>query len=299
MNDLSMINRRYKDTLFKFIFGNPENKEWTLSLYNAMNHSNYSDPDKITFTTIENAVYMNMNNDVSFLVSDDMNLYEQQSTFNPNMPMRFLIYSGMVYANYIETESSYHRFSSKLQHAPTPKCVCFYNGTIDKQDKIVLELRSAFGSDDPDINVRVTMLNINYGCNKELLEACKPLKDYSFFVSKVREHEKATGSIDRAVELAILDLESDSLIRRFLLKNKAEVKRMCITEYDEVRTFSEQREEGRAEGRAEGIAEGRAEGRSEGIAEGRSEGKNEERLRISQRMKQQGFSDEQIKAVLG
>ena len=71
------MNRQYKDRLFKFIFGNPENKEWTLSLYNAINGSSYTNPDDIKLTTIEDAVYMNMKNDVSFLITDKMNFYEQ------------------------------------------------------------------------------------------------------------------------------------------------------------------------------------------------------------------------------
>ena len=91
MSDISKINRNYKDRLFKFIFGNPDKKEWTLSLYNAMNNSSYTDPDAISLNTIEDAVYMGMKNDVSFLIADTLNLYEHQSGYNPNMPMRFLI----------------------------------------------------------------------------------------------------------------------------------------------------------------------------------------------------------------
>lgn len=98
MRDSSHTNREYKDRLFKFIFGNPDHKEWTLSLYNAVNGSHYDDPSAITLNTIEDAVYMSMKNDVSFLIADTVNFYEQQSTFNPNMPMRFLIYAGMVIA---------------------------------------------------------------------------------------------------------------------------------------------------------------------------------------------------------
>ena len=121
-------NREYKDRLFKFIFGNPDNKQWTLSLYNAINGTNYTNPNAIMLTTIENALYMGMKNDVSVLIEDSMNLFEQQSSFNPNLPMRFLIYAGMIYAKYIEQTPSYHQYSSTLQKAPTPKCVCFYNG---------------------------------------------------------------------------------------------------------------------------------------------------------------------------
>ena len=162
MSDVSKINRNYKDRLFKFIFGNPEKKELTLSLYNAMNNSSYTDPDAISLNTIEDAVYMGMKNDVSFLIADTFNLYEHQSSYNPNMPMRFLIYAGMLYDKYTETTEEYHRFSSKQQKAPTPKCVCFYNGTKEMGDRVILRLSDAFISPvEPDIEVKVTNLWIN------------------------------------------------------------------------------------------------------------------------------------------
>lgn len=99
---LTEANRLYKDRVFKFIFGNPENKEWTLSLYNAVNGSNYSNPDDIQFNTIEDAVYMSMKNDVSFIILDEMNLWEHQSSFNPNMPMRFLTYGTQLYKSSLQ-----------------------------------------------------------------------------------------------------------------------------------------------------------------------------------------------------
>ena len=61
------INRQYKDRLFKFLFGNPEHRDWTLALYNAVNGTSYVNPGDITFTTIQDAVYMDMKNDVSLL----------------------------------------------------------------------------------------------------------------------------------------------------------------------------------------------------------------------------------------
>ena len=84
-------NRNYRDRLFKFIFGNPENKEWTLSLYNTVNRSNYEKADDIKYNTIDDAIYMNMKNDVSFIIENTMSLYEQQSTYCSNMPLRFLM----------------------------------------------------------------------------------------------------------------------------------------------------------------------------------------------------------------
>lgn len=252
MSDSKGVNRKYKDRLFTFIFGNSENKEWTLSLYNAVNGSDYTNPDDIILNTIDDVVYMGMKNDVSFLMGDMMNFYEQQSTFNPNMPMRFLIYAGMVYSKYIEGDNGYHRFSKQQQKAPTPKCVCFYNGTDNKQDRMILSLSDSFekGS-EPDIEVKVTMININYGHNKDLLNACKPLDEYAWFVDKVRNGK--TNVFEEAIDMALNEMPDDFVIKPFLMANRAEVKHMCITEYDESRTLAEQREEGRAEGKIEGI----------------------------------------------
>ena len=239
------VNREYRDRLFKFIFGNPQNKEWTLSLYNAVNGSSYTDVKALKLNTIENAVYMGMKNDVSFLVDNTLSFYEQQSTFNPNMPMRFLIYAGMVYSKYVEESKSYHRYSSVQQKAPTPKCVCFYNGTAEKEDRVILSLKDAFeDGTNPDIEVKVMMININYGHNKEILNACRPLEEYAWFVDRVRQNQELTETLEEAIDAAIDELVEDSVIKPFLISNRAEVKRMCITEYDEARTFAEQREEG-------------------------------------------------------
>ena len=248
---MSEVNREYKDRLFKFIFGNPENKQWTLSLYNAVNGSDYTDESAVTLTTIENAVYMNMKNDVSFLIAETMNLYEQQSTLNPNMPMRFLIYAGMVYARYIEQSADYHQYSTVLQKAPVPRCICFYNGIAEQEERTVLHLRDAF-SEGADIDVRVTMLNINYGKNRHLLDSCVPLREYAWFVAKIREKQNEMNNLEAAIDAAISEMPEDFAIRTFLLSNRAEVKRMCITEYDEEKVMNQFREEGKAEGRTEG-----------------------------------------------
>ena len=138
---MNKVNKKHKDRVFKFIFG--KNKQWALSLYNAVNGSDYQNPDEIQLTTVEDAVYMNMKNDVSFLIANMMSFYEQQSTFNPNMPMRFLIYAGMVYSRYIEMTSSYHRYSTRQQKAPVPRCVCFYNGKAEAEYMEILSSASA------------------------------------------------------------------------------------------------------------------------------------------------------------
>lgn len=243
---MAQANREYKDRLFKFIFGNPDNRDWTLSLYNAINGSSYTDASQIRYTTIEDAVYMNMKNDVSFLVADTMSFYEQQASFNPNMPMRFLIYAGMVYAKYISQADSYHPYSTAQQKAPTPRCVCFYNGEAEREDRVVLDLKDAFDR-EADIDVRVTMLNVNYGRNRALMEACKPLRDYAWFVDAVRQRQATLNDLDAAVDAALNEMPEQSALKAFMTANRAEVKRMCITEYNEVKTLADERKEGAIE----------------------------------------------------
>ena len=268
--------KKYKDRVFRFIFGNPARKEWALSLYNAVNGTNYTDPEEITFNTIGDAVYMRMKNDVSFIIAFEMNLWEHQSSFNPNMPMRFFIYAGRLYEKYIAT-SDYYQYSSSLQPAPRPKCVCFYNGKQEQPEERILKLSDAFEGEG-DIEVQVSMRNINYGKNLRMMEACKPLSEYAWLVAAIRQNQDEKMDLDAAVDAALDAMPEDFVIRGFLLGNRAEVKNMFLTEYDEEKVKEKEREEGRREGIAEGKRVGIAEGKREGIAEGKREGIAEGKL---------------------
>ena len=235
------VNEEHKDRVFKFLFGNPENRAWTLALYNAINGSSYDNPDDIQFNTIEDAVYLGMKNDVSFIIVDELNLWEHQSTFNPNMPMRFLLYAAKLYEKYIAS-SEYYPYSSTLQKAPCPKCIRFYNGTANQPERKVLKLSEAFG-DEGDIEVQVTMLNINYGKNKALMEACKPLNEYAWLVDAIRRHQRKLKNLEAAIDVAIEEMPDEFAIKEFLLLNKAEVKGMFLTEYDQDRVLAQERRE--------------------------------------------------------
>jgi hypothetical protein len=250
MAEKTGINRQYKDRLFKFIFGNPEHKEWTLALYNAINGSSYDNPDDIELNTIEDVLYMGMKNDVSFIITETINFYEQQSSFNPNVPLRIFGYAEKSYSKYIE-DHKLNVHSSTLQKIPTPRCVCFYNGPYKKDDKVILRLSDAFmdNTGEPQIEVTVTMYNINYGHNKELLEACKPLMEYSWFVEEIRKIKKNGNEIGIAVDMALDSMPEDFVIRQFLLENRAEVKDVFLTEYNEQKTMAAFKDEGYEEGR--------------------------------------------------
>ena len=120
-------NVQYKDRLFNFLFGSEENKAWTLSLYNAVNGSSYTNPDEIEITTIKEVMYLGMHNDVSFLIAEEMALYEQQSSYNPNIPLRMLQYSGNLYEKYIR-QNKLNKYGTAVLKLPVPKLVTFYNG---------------------------------------------------------------------------------------------------------------------------------------------------------------------------
>ena len=253
---MEQISRNNKDRLFCFIFGREENKRWTLELYNAVNGTNYTDPDDVDITTMEDVVYMGMKNDASFLIACDLNLYEQQSSYNPNMPVRQLMYLGRQYDKYIK-RTKQNMYGSKQMTLPVPRLVTFYNGTVDVPDKL-LKLSDSFPLKskiaDSDVEVTVHLYNIRSNGNSCLVEHCRPLPEYSWFVEEVRKNQKTLDLMD-AVDKAVGDMPEDFLIKEFLIEHQSEVKNMCLTEYNEAETMQMFKEEGREEGREEGSKE--------------------------------------------
>ena len=247
---MEKINKEYKDRLINFIFGREENKEWTLSLYNAVNGSDYKDASIIRFNTLKDVLFLGMRNDTSFMIADVMSVYEHQSTFNPNMPLRMLQYVGDLYAGYI-TENKFNKFGKTLIKLPTPKLVVFYNGEDETDDEVILELRDSFEKETQekaDVNVRVRMLNVNYGKSTELLDACKPLAEYAWFINEIRKHQKSGININRAVDISITEMPEDYMIRDFLVIHRQEVQGMLDTEYNETEVMELFKEDGRREG---------------------------------------------------
>ena len=242
----------YKDRLFRFIFGSKDNAADILSLYNALNGTEYNDPDELQITTLEDAIYIRMKNDVSFLISSYLTLWEQQSSYNPNMPLRGLMYFGELYSGYIET-NELNLYGSRLLKIPTPQYVVFYNGERDTEPVKKLRLSDSFINQDTsgDFEWTATMYNLNKG-NDGLLDACRPLKEYMTLVQYIRSNMGNGMTVERAVDEAVKRCIAENVMKAFLIKHRAEVKSMCITEYNE-KTFVDGI---KAEGIAEGIGEG-------------------------------------------
>ena len=123
---MNYVNRKYKDTLFRALFSE---RKHLLSLYNAVNETNYTNEEDLEINTLENVIYLKMKNDISFLFGFSLNLYEHQSSVNPNMPLRDLFYVADLLQKIVKDRNLY---SSSLVGIPTPKFVMFYNGTDEE-----------------------------------------------------------------------------------------------------------------------------------------------------------------------
>lgn len=248
MNNVSLpVNRIYKDRLYKMIFND---KSELLKLYNAINGTHYDNPAMLTITTLDNAIYMTMENDLSFIIDMRLALYEQQSTVNPNLPLRFLMYIPDIYSVYTKDMNIY---GSKKVQIPLPSFVIFYNGVKSQPDRTEFLLSELFHptTDQPALELKAVMLNINKGHNQELMNACHTLRDYSEYVARIRTYSAEMPLTD-AVEKAITECIHENILRDFLLKNRAEAKAMSIYEYDEEKTLRMFREEGYEDGERNG-----------------------------------------------
>ena len=295
-------NRQYKDTVFRMLFSEKEN---LLSLYNAVTGKAYQNADDLKIVTLENAIYMGMKNDLAFMLETNIYLYEHQSTLNPNIPLRDLIYIGIEYQQYVDDKSLY---SSRLQKIPAPKFMVFYNGTDAVDDRVELRLSNAYEhlAGEPDLELKVLMLNVNEGHNKELMEQCQTLKEYAIYVARVRKYTSEMNLND-AVARAIDECIKEGILVEFLRKNRSEVKMVSILEYDkeweEKKLRKAEYEAGRSEGIEIGKSEGIEIGKSEGIEIGKSKGieigRDKAMAEFVCNMIKYGFSIEKIAEVTG
>ena len=272
-------NRNYKDTIFRMLFSDRKN---LLSLYNAVNQSNYKNPEDLEIVTLENAIYMGIKNDLAFIMDTNLYLYEHQSTYNPNMPLRDLFYICSEYQKLVDKKSL---FSSTLQKIPAPNFIEFYNGSTVISDCTELRLSSAFEclTGEPKLELIVTVLNVNEGHNADLMQHCSMLKEYAQYVARVR-HYASDMPLNEAVKHAVDECIREGILAEFLTRNRNEVISMSIFEYD--KEFEEKKLR-KAEYEA-------------GFSEGEKHGIERNSIETARRMlKYQEFSLEKIAAISG
>lgn len=253
------LNRNHKDHLFRYLFND---KKYLLDLYNALHDSHYTDPEELEVVTMEDVIFMKMKNDLSFMIDSRLSLYEHQSTWNPNMPLRGLFYFAQQYEGMLGAENAdvYGRTRLKL---PTPEYIVFYNGGDAVEDRRTLYLSDSFsmGHGSGCLECTCEVININRGHNKVLLSKCRRLWEYSEFVSEAEENMRNGMKREEAIQAAIDHCIERDILTDILQSEKSEVLHMIfLTEYDEKKHLRHTFEEGREEGIKEGIKEGVAKG---------------------------------------
>jgi len=244
------VQKKYKDTVFRMLFGKEER---ALSLYNGVNGTDYKDASSLKFNTLENAVFMNVKNDLSFVFASSVNLYEHQSTVPGNMPLRDLFYIADVWQKEFMDKSIY---SNKRTVMPNPNFVVFYNGVRVLPEQMEMKLSDSYliQTDEPSLELKVKVLNINSGMNEELKEMCPELKQYMQYIDKVRKYSEEMELKDAVIK-AVEECIRENILRDFLMEQKSEVVKMSIYEFDEEREMAiiraDERELGREEGREE------------------------------------------------
>ena len=286
-------HRNYKDTVFRMLFSDRKN---LLSLYNAVSGAHYDDPEKLEIVTLENAIYMGMKNDLAFIIDTDLFLYEHQSTYNPNMPLRDLFYISSEYQKLVDKKSLY---SSVLQKIPAPQFIVFYNGTEKEKDSWVNHLSEAFQnlSGNPKLELEVLTININEGHNPELMEQCQTLREYAQYVACVRRYAKEF-ELNEAVKLAVDECIRNNILSEFLRANKSEVIAMSIFEYDKEEEERKLRKAEYEAGVAAGMKDGMKAGIKAGVADGISKGKILAKKEDTIALSKLGLPVEQIASAL-
>jgi predicted transposase YdaD len=285
-------NREYKDSLFSFLFSNPEVLR---KLYGALEDVRL-DPDvPITVNTLSDVLFKEQINDLSFLVDNRLVvLIEHQSTVNPNMALRLFLYLARIYEKIFDRKKLY---SSKPLQAPRPECIVLYNGAAPYPDRITLNLSELFAEAGkipgaaalPALELSVKVYNINSGHNRDIVEKCRELEWYSAFTARVREYKAQTGNNEKAMKMAINYCIEHNILRDFLETHASEVMNMLLSEWNTEEWGAVQREEGREEG----WEKGREKGLERGLEKGMEKGQN-----MVFELLDQGYTPEQIRARL-
>ena len=223
------VTSKFKDNVFCMLYRDKKN---LLELYNALNNSAYTNVDDLQVTTLNGGSYMKYKNDASFLLCMSLYMFEQQSSKNPNMPLRFLHYVSDVFRELFSNSMLHRRSMIKI---PVPHFVTFYNGLekwIEDEDEIRLSDMYEIPTDNPELELKVRVININKDVH--ILNKCKTLRDYMTFVNKVRFKMGVEGDDVRiAVTEAMDECIDEDILVDFFEQHREEVVEVSIYDYDE------------------------------------------------------------------
>ena len=254
------VNKKYKDSVFSFLFSDPD---LLRELYCALEGISLPASVPVTINTLENVLFMELTNDISFEIGGKLViLIEHQSTINPNMTLRLLMYIARVYERIFDEKNLY---SSKNLSIPRPEFFVLYNGTAPYPDEKIMRLSEAFeeletlglsGKEQPSLELVVKVININEGKNEAIAGRCGKLAEYSAFIAKVRYFLAETGGDkEKAMRAAIKYCREHGILNKFLEQHSKEVFNMLITEWNTETAKEVWFEEGLEQGREEGTRE--------------------------------------------
>ena len=260
---IDTTRRTFRDTLFRSIYSGKDDrsKRWLLSLYNALSGKKYTDISALEITTIDDVIYVTMKNDLSFLINSEMHLFEQQSTVNPNMPLRGLLYFAQLYQKEV-AKRKLDIFGRSRIKIPSPKFVVFYNGTQEQDDIVKYRLSDLFEVSDSsgEFEWTATVININKNHNETLQKNCESLYHYCVFVDRVKANlnkkMEPKDAINEAVDFAI----KGNFLEGYFKEQRMNIVGNLLTEFNQ-EDYDRNR---RAEGFEDGVEYGKELGRSEG-----------------------------------
>lgn len=261
-----MANKEYKSDVFSMLL---QDKKRAMEIYNAINGTDYDDPELVEMTTLDDKSFsLTVRNDASFILDANLSLYEHQSTYCPNMPLRDLLYFASIIQKRIKAQKR-DIYGGRILKIPVPHFVVFYNGKEDAPDQYDLRLSDAFEkeTEDPEIELVCHVYNINSGKNTPLLSKCQTLREYMYFVDMVRKNNEISGNLEDAIEKAINQCMEENVLRDFLAQHREEVMHVMTLDYTFERRLEMQRAEAIEDGERIGKEIGKAIGKEEKLSE--------------------------------
>lgn len=267
-----LSNREVKSSAFTAFFSTPEN---AARLYSALDGIDEVRPEDIEFRTLQGVLFLARKNDMAFTVKNRvLVISEHQSTLNANMPLRDAIYYGRTMEKLIPPKSLY---KERRIGIPTPEFYVFYNGHRNFPAEQILKLSDAYLEKpmDPMLELKVKVININLPVKHPILEHCRPLYEYSWFIDRIRTYVNGGLNRDAAIIQAVNDCKKACIMADFMNEHGSEAVNMIFTQFnmeDALEVHGEEMyEEGLEAGRSQGITEGKLEGKLEGKREGKTE----------------------------
>lgn len=257
-----MANKEYKSDVFSMLL---QDKKRAMEIYNAINGTDYDDPELVEMTTLDDKSFsLTVRNDASFILDANLSLYEHQSTYCPNMPLRDLLYFASIIQKRIKAQKR-DIYGGRILKIPVPHFVVFYNGKEEAPDQYDLRLSDAFEkeTENPEIELVCHVYNINNGKNVPLLSKCQTLREYMYFVDMVRKNNEISGNLEDAIEKAINQCMEENVLRDFLAQHREEVMHVMTLDY----TFERRLEMQRAEAIEDGERIGKEIGKEEKLSE--------------------------------